>query len=74
MTTKKQLGPGNNPDAAWVEVEIPWYHQKRGWREVLLRLLYKKLITVTDAERVFGVGQRASWRILTGKGSGLLLA
>ena len=28
MTTKKELGPGNNPDAPWVE-EVPWYHQKR---------------------------------------------
>jgi hypothetical protein len=74
MTTKKQLGPTTDPDAAWVEVEIPWYHQKRGWREVLLMLINKRLIAVTDAERVFGVGQRSSWKILTGKGSGLLLA
>jgi hypothetical protein len=74
MTTKKQLGPGNDPDAPWVEVEIPWVHQKRGWREVLLMLINKRLISVTDAERVFGVGQRSSWKILTGKGSGLLLA
>jgi hypothetical protein len=74
MTTKKQLGPGNDPDAPWVEVEIPWVHQKRGWREVLLMLINKRLISVTDAERVFGVGQRASWKILTGKGSGQLLA
>lgn len=74
MTTKKQLGPGSDPNAAWVEVEIPWYHQKRGWREVLLRLIYSRLISVTDAEKVFGVGQRKSWKVLTGKGSGLLLA
>jgi hypothetical protein len=62
MKEKKVLGPGSDPNSPPVYVDIPWHRVKRGWREVLMMLGMKNLVTKTDVERVFGIGQRESWR------------
>jgi hypothetical protein len=72
MDTNTAKIPDGAPDGPWKDVRIPWHVVKRGWRTVLIRLIHKRIITVTDAERVFGIGKRESWKILTGKGFGEL--
>lgn len=70
-TQKVKVPDATDPSLPWREVEIPWHVTKRGWREVLLKLIVeKKLVTLEAVERVFGAGDRPSWKILTGKGSG----
>ena len=70
MTTKTIRVPRSNPDEPWQEVKIPHFEEKRGWREVLLMLAHKGLIGPEATERVFGAGDRPSWRVLMGKGTG----
>lgn len=71
MTEKTVRVPEkDNPAAPWKEVKIPRYVEKRGWREVLAMLVRKGLIGLEATERVFGAGDRPSWKILTGKGQG----
>lgn len=78
MTTRNDMvrvpDDPNKPEGFWKKVEIPWNRKKRGWREVLLYLIQKKLVTLEAVEKVFGAGDRPSWKILTGKGSGILAA
>jgi hypothetical protein len=62
--------PDYKPQGMWKPVEIPWHRQKRGWREVLIMLIHKRLVSLEAVERVFGAGDRPSWKILTGKGTG----
>ena len=62
--------PDARPEGPWKTVKIPWRRQKRGWREVLIMLIRKQLVTLDAVERVFGAGDRPSWKILTGKGTG----
>lgn len=68
-TTKARV-----PDGAgqWKWVAIPHREIMRGWRTVLLRLIQKGLIALEAVERIFGAGDRESWKILTGKGRGTL--
>jgi hypothetical protein len=40
---------------------------KRGWRTVLIRLIQQDIITLYDAERVFGSKDHLSWAQHTGK-------
>ncbi len=47
----------------------PWAESIRGWRTNLLRMIQDGIITKVAAEKEFGVGQRASWRNLTGSGT-----
>lgn len=60
----------DNPDGPWKEVKIPNYVSKRGWRECLILLIQKGLLGLDAVERSFGVGNRPSWKVLTGKGMG----
>jgi len=64
MSTKKQFDLALGRD-----VDVPWNEETRGWRTVLLRLIRLGIITKEATEREFGVGQRASWRNLTGSGN-----
>jgi len=52
--------------------KMPYMCVKRGWRTVLIRLITMNLLKLEDAEREFGVGNRFSWRVMTGKGPGQL--
>jgi len=72
MNTSKAKVPVDDPGGPWKTVDIPWHLVKRGWRTVLIRLLHKRLVTLDAVERVFGAGNRQSWKILTGKGMGEL--
>lgn len=47
-------------------VDIPWDEKTRGWRTVLARLIRSKIIFKAQTEKAFGVGNRASWKALTG--------
>lgn len=60
----------NNPSGMWKEVKIPRYVDKRGWRECLILLIQKGLVGLEAVEREFGAGDRPSWKVLTGKGTG----
>ena len=71
-TAKVKVPDSTNPALPWHEVERPWHLTKRGWRTVLFRLIQQKIVTVDDVERVFGVGNRPVWKIMTGKGQGIL--
>lgn len=71
MTEKTVRMPDrNNPAAPWQEVTIPRYVEKRGWREALIMLIQKGVVGLEAVERVFGAGDRPSWKVLTGKGQG----
>ena len=67
-TRKVKIPDVTRPDAAWKTVDGPRYVEKRGWREVLIKLIQKGLIGLDATERIFGAGDRPSWKILTGKG------
>jgi hypothetical protein len=70
MATSTVRVPDYKPEGMWKPVEIPWHKTKRGWREVLIMLIHKHLIGLEAVEREFGAGNRPSWKILTGKGTG----
>lgn len=58
----------SSPDGMWKPAEIPWHCVKRGWREVLIRLIRMRIVSLEPVEKVFGAGDRSSWKTLTGKG------
>jgi len=68
--TKEEMEPDGEPERPWRKVTIPWNRQKRGWREVLIMLIRKRIVGLEAVERIFGAGDRPSWKILTGKGTG----
>ncbi len=69
MTTKKIKAPeGNYVQGLWKMTPIPWNIEKRGWREVLIWLIRMKVVSLEPVERIFGVGDRKSWKTLTAKG------
>ena len=51
----------------WKKVVRQWSEQKRGWRTVLIRLIQHRLLSLYDAERLFGSDERATWAANTGK-------
>lgn len=67
MATKEVLAPGRTPAGLWDKVKIPHHREKRGWREVLMFLITRRLITLADSDRVFGSSDRESWKIITGQ-------
>lgn len=67
MATKEVLAPGRVPNGLWDKVKIPHHKEKRGWREVLMFLITRRLITLADSDRVFGPSDRESWKIITGQ-------
>jgi len=71
MDTKELRRP--EAKTAWKSVRVPYHEVKRGWRTVLVRLIQKGIISLDAAEREFGAGERETWKILTGKGQGVLL-
>jgi hypothetical protein len=73
MAAKEARVPYDKPDGYWVKTMIAGREMKRGWRTVLIHLLHKGLIGLEATEREFGAGQRESWKILTGKGTGSLI-
>lgn len=55
------------PLAGMKRVETVGSEAIRGWRTCLLKLIYFEVITVADAERVFGADDRKEWAGKTGK-------
>jgi len=73
MDTISVRRPDGKVEGMWKTVQVPGHEVKRGWRTVLVRLIHKGLVSLSEVERVFGVGDRETWRVLTGKGPGMLL-
>jgi|SRR5579871_6105868 len=51
----------------FIKVKTIGHEIKRGWRTILLKLILAQVITLTDAERVFGSKDHPSWAGHTGK-------
>lgn len=57
----------DSPKPGYVRVKKLWGEKTRGWRTVLIRLIQSRLLTLSDAERVFGADIRPQWAAGTGK-------
>src|SRR5690348_7543651 len=46
----------------YVRVKQLGHEVRRGWRSVLIKLIMQGLLTITDAERLFGTDNNAAWQ------------
>jgi hypothetical protein len=66
-TATERVPIDNRQGSYWTPVDIVGGVMKRGWRDVLLRLVHGRHFDWESMEREFGAGDRHSWATLSGK-------
>jgi hypothetical protein len=66
-TTEERVPIDDTPGGYWTPVQTLGRVEKRGWRDVLIRLINGRHLDLQAVEREFGAGNRLSWAALSGK-------